>query len=238
MAGVPQARAQRTPDPTPPCIAPAPLARWQDYKGPVQKVAGALGQRFERTSVYLPADQPGAKVCTLSTGDKFRIFFHTSLDAGAVVGAGFGGALSQWRNDDPSFGQGWGGYGKRVATSYADQTANRFFTGFAYPTLFREDPRYYRMEHGTVGRRLLHAVSHSVIGHKNDGSRTFNFSEWLGTGSAVGLGYAWHPGNDPGFGAGARTIGIDIGQDAGFDILREFWPEIARKLRLPFHEPQ
>jgi hypothetical protein len=27
---------------------------------------------------------------------------------------------------------------------------------------------------------------------------------------------------------------IAMAQDAGFDVLREFWPEIARKFKLPF----
>ncbi|MBZ5523118.1 MAG: hypothetical protein LAP21_12845 [Acidobacteriia bacterium] len=30
--------------------------------------------------------------------------------------------------------------------------------------------------------------------------------------------------------------GISFGRSIGFDVLREFWPEISRKLRLPFRE--
>jgi hypothetical protein len=29
-------------------------------------------------------------------------------------------------------------------------------------------------------------------------------------------------------------VGSGIGEGIGFDVLREFWPEIARKFKLPF----
>ena len=47
----------------------------------------------------------------------------------------------------------------------------------------------------------------------------------------------YHPGNDRGVGLADRRIAISIGTDVGFDVRREFWPEIVRKLRLPFREP-
>lgn len=31
-------------------------------------------------------------------------------------------------------------------------------------------------------------------------------------------------------------VGFSVGQDVGFDVLREFWPEVARKLRMPFRD--
>ena len=62
----------------------------------------------------------------------------------------------------------------------------------------------------------------------------FNFSEWLGTASAVVLANTYHFDNRRGAGYAAKRISISVGSDAGFDVLREFWPEIARKFKLPF----
>lgn len=56
---------------------------------------------------------------------------------------------------------------------------------FAYPPIFSEDPRYYRLAHGSGGRRFLHAVEHAFVAHRDNGKRMFNFSEWLGTTSTV-----------------------------------------------------
>jgi hypothetical protein len=62
----------------------------------------------------------------------------------------------------------------------------------------------------------------------------FNFSEWLGTTSSVVLSNTYHPGNSRGAGETARRVGVSIAWDAGFDVLREFWPEIVHRLKLPF----
>src|SRR3989441_8521604 len=94
-----------------------------------------------------------------------------------------------------------------------------------YPSIFSEDPRYYRLAHGSGGRRLLHAVEHVFLAHRDNGKRMFNFSEWLGTTSAVVLSNVYHPGNERGFAPAAELVGYSIITDVGFDVLREFWPE-------------
>lgn len=135
---------------------------------------------------------------------------------------------------DPTFGPGASGYGKRFAASYADQASARFFKDFAYPSLFSEDPRYYRVAHGSTGRRLLHPIEHALVAHTDHGNVMFNFTEWLGTASSIALSNTYHPGNRRGFAPAASTFGFSLANDIGFDELREFWPEIARKFRLPF----
>jgi hypothetical protein len=151
-----------------------------------------------------------------------------------VVNAAFNAGLGQAQNSDPSFGQGAAGYSKRFGVNMLDQTQAGFFKDFAYPTIFFEDPRYYRLGHGSTQRRFLHALAHAVVAHREDGRPMPNYSEWLGTSSAVALSHAYHPDSRRGFGPSAETVVISVAQDAGFDVLREFWPEIARKFKLPF----
>ena len=115
-------------------------------------------------------------------------------------------------------------------------TEKRFFKEFAYPSLFSEDPRYYRLGQGKKSHRFLHAVEHSVVAYNDHGNRMFNFSEWLGEISGASLGNLYHPGNRRGFWPAASEVAVDVGLDAGYDELKEFWPEIARKLRLPFRD--
>ena len=62
----------------------------------------------------------------------------------------------------------------------------------------------------------------------------FNFPEWLGTSSAVALGNLYHPGNERGFAPAATHVGVIVLEDMGLNMLREFWPELALKLNLPF----
>jgi hypothetical protein len=225
-------------NPVAPCVQPAPMVRWQDYDGKFAKVVGAFGRKLERRSAANPGNgmhyKPGAALCTLEMKDKFKLFVAETVDPLTVLGAGFNAGLAQAENSDPQFGQGAQGYGKRFGAALADQASGYFFKDFLYPTLFFEDPRYYRLGHGKAGPRLLHAVEHSVLAHRENGSTMFNFSEWFGTVTAASLANLYHPGNRRGFSPTAERVGYSVGSDIGFDVLREFFPEIARKLKLPF----
>ena len=51
----------------------------------------------------------------------------------------------------------------------------------------------------------------------------------------------YYAGEQRGFAPAARQVTYAVLQDVGWDVLREFWPEIAHKLKMPFrdrHEPR
>jgi hypothetical protein len=217
-----------------PCVEPPPLVRLQDYNGPLKKTVGLFARQLERKSVRSPHYRPGLMLCSLDLEDKFLLFVRDSFDPVTFIASAFNAGLDQAENRDPSFGQGGAGYSKRFAASFADQASFKFFRDFAYPSIFSEDPRYYRLGDGSRGRRFLHALDHAFVAHRDTGARMFNFSEWLGTTSFVTLSNVYHSGNERGVAPAARLVGYNIGEDMGFDILREFWPEIARKFRLSF----
>jgi hypothetical protein len=210
------------------CFRPAPGGRWQDYQGPTAKAVyifgRGLGGNLER--------QPGIPLCSFSVKHNFNLFVEQTAAPATFAKASFFAAVSQAENNDARFGQEAGGYGKRFGAALADQASFRFFKTFVYPSIFSEDPRYYRLGRGTAGERLLHAIVHSVLGYHADGTRMFNFSEWLGPASAAVLGNTYHPGNRRGFGPVAGAVAANIGNDIGADTVREFWPEIARRFRL------
>jgi hypothetical protein len=64
----------------------------------------------------------------------------------------------------------------------------------------------------------------------------FNYSEWLGTSSAIALSKTYHPGSRRGFGPVAQQVGFVVVQDLGMDILKEFWPDIVRMTHMPFRD--
>jgi hypothetical protein len=218
------------------CLQPPPMVGWQDYEGPFAKTVGLFARKLERKEVHLPNYKPGAKLCTLEVKDKFILFLGDTIDPATFLSAAFNSGISQAENDDPSYGQGAAGYGKRVGFNLIDQAQSDFFIDFAYPTIFSEDPRYYRLGAGSVGRRLLHAAEHAAIAHREDGTAMPNYSLWFGTSSAITLSNVYHPDHRRGFAPTAENFGVSLGNGIGFDVLREFWPEIARKFKLPFRE--
>jgi hypothetical protein len=206
----------------------------RDYNGPLNKTVGLFARALERKAVHPPHYKPGVALCSLRLKDKFFLFVRDSFDPVTFLASGFNAGLAQAENQDPAFGQGTAGYGKRFGASFADQASFKFFKDFAYPSIFYEDPRYYGLFHGSGGRRFLNAIEHSFVAHRDNGNRMFNYSECLGTASAVTLSNVYHPGNQRGFAPAAQLVGFSVLSDMGFDTLREFWPEISRKFKLPF----
>jgi hypothetical protein len=128
-----------------PCIKPAPVVSLQDYEGPMKKTVGFFARALERKAVNPPRYKPGVFLCSLETLDKFVLFLQDSLNPVAFLSTGFNAGLDQASDRDHAFGQGTKGYAKRYGASFADQASSKFFKDFAFPTLFSEDPRYYRM---------------------------------------------------------------------------------------------
>src|SRR6266478_4508400 len=128
-----------------PCVEPPPMVRLEDYDGPLKKVVGTFARPLERKAVHPPNYKPGAKLCTLKLKDKFVLFVQDSFDPVTFLATGFNAGLDQAENSDPSYGQGAEGYGRRFGAEFTDQASSRFFKDFAYPWIFSEDPRYYRL---------------------------------------------------------------------------------------------
>jgi len=217
------------------CVDPAPLFEISDYTGPLNKLVASVARRVELKAVHTPSRQ-GKTICSLDAHDKFVLFVQNTLEPVTFLGAAFNAGWSQADNDDPQFGQGAAGYGKRFGAALADSTSSEFFGTFLYPFIFRQDPRYYRRRDGTTKQRLGHALTHVVIAQSDAGKPMFNYSEWFATASSISLHNLYHPGTERGFGPAANRFAVSIASDMGFTVLREFWPELSRKLKLPFRQ--
>jgi hypothetical protein len=216
------------------CEQPEPTFTGLEYNGPFKKLVGHVAGKPEIRTVTEPRGHSGKVICSLPIKKKFMLFTRDTFEPVTFVIAGFEAGISQAQNNDPTFGQGAEGYGRRFGAAFADQVSGQFFGTFFYPTLLHEDPRYFRLGYGSKKKRLFHAINHTFVTHTDSGGHTFNFSEWLGQSSTTALGNLYHPGNHRGFQPAARGVAYSVGTDMGFDVLREFWPEVTKRLRLPF----
>lgn len=205
-----------------------------DYSGPMHKVVAQFTQRVEGATVQMP-HRHSSVPCALDAHDKFNLFVQHAADPLSFIGAAWDAGTAHMDNDDRRFGQGSAGYGKRYAAAVTDNVSGDFFSTFLYPSLFHQDPRYYRMGQGPANERLAHALAHRFVSRSDSGKRMPNYSEWFGTVSSKALSNVYHPGNPRGFAPTASRVGFSVANDMAWDVLREFWPEVARKFKLPFH---
>ena len=190
---------------------------------PNQRVLGVLPnyRTVEDTGIYKP----------ISAHQKFVIASKDTLDYPLmIVGLGFA-SLAQVTNQHPDFGQGMKGFAHRYGTAYGDQFIGNYMTEGILPILLREDPRYYRRGAGRGGvlSRTAYAVSRIVVTKTDSGHTTFNFAEVLGNGVSAGIANAYYP-NERSASDNLSRMSTQLATDALSQVLKEFWPDVKRKL--------
>ena len=170
----------------------------------------------------------------MTASQKLSLAFHSSIDpftfAAAAMVAGYHEAL----DDDSGFGWGAEGYGKRLGAAYLDAFDGTIIGNGILPAVFHQDPRYFRLGHGTKTHRLLYAMSTTVI-CKSDRSRKWepNYSNVGGNIIAGALSNFYYPSSNSGIG---QTIanGLTVTAEGTIGgVFNEFWPDICRKI---FHK--
>ncbi len=200
---------------------PSPAQPGQTQAAPDKRVFGVLPnyRTANETAVYTP----------ITAKQKFTIGAKDSFDYPLVLLAAVFAGLGQLTNENPSFGQGMAGYGRRLGTAYADQAIGNMMTEAIYPSLLREDPRYFRRGHGSVGSRTWYALTRVMVTRTDSGGTRFNYSEWVGNATAAAISNAYYPDNRRA-GANVAKLCEMVGTDAISQVLKEFWPDIKHKM--------
>jgi hypothetical protein len=171
----------------------------------------------------------GDKTAPLSTGQKFNLAFHSSVDPFVLFAAAFDAGISQAENNFSGYGQGWNGYGKRVGASYADAVDATILGNAVLPALLHEDPRYFRKGTGTFTQRLLYSMSTTVWSKRDNGKWGPNYANVLGNLAAGGISNLYYPSTDTGVGLTFGRAFTVTAEGAIGGVFEEFWPDISRK---------
>jgi hypothetical protein len=221
-----------TPAPEPSQITPAPVNAVPAPQAPAANPVAQEPPGGKRVFGVLPnfrtasSDQEGNPI---TAKQKLTIAAKDSFDYPlALVAAAFAG-LDQVTNSDPSFGQGVKGYAHRLGAWYLDESIGNMLTEGIYPALLHQDPRYFRKGTGSVTGRTIYALSRVIITDKDGGAKQFNYSEWLGNATAVAISQTYHPDNRTAADA-TKFLLEQVGTDAISQVLKEFWPDIKRKM--------
>ena len=166
----------------------------------------------------------------LTTGQKFKLVALGTFDPVEFPYVGVLALIDQAENDDPSYGQGFRGYAKRYGAAFADTTIENFMVGAVIPSLLRQDPRYFQLGKGGFWHRAGYAALRIFITPTDSGKTQFNYSEWVGSAVAAAISPVYHPPHDRTAANSANIWVTQLWGDAlGFEI-KEFWPDIKRKL--------
>ena len=166
----------------------------------------------------------------LTAKGKFRLTAKDCFDPVEFPFTAILAGIGQAQNSEPSYGQGLGGYGKRFALAFADNTLGNFVTEAVFPSMLRQDPRYYRLGKGSFDRRTGYVFSRMVITRSDSGQSQFNYSEIAGNAAASELSLLYHPADERHFSNALGVWGTQIVWDGIASELKEFWPDMHARL--------
>src|SRR5712692_5307785 len=202
-------------------------------KSKLEKETGTVNDRiFEVLPNYGTVENANA-LPPISSGQKFRLATAGVFDWAAYPFNGLLSAIDQAKDEPKSWGQGWGAYGKRFGASFADNSIGTYMTTAVFPSLLHEDPRYYQLGKGGFRRRAYHAVNRLFVTRTDSGHDRFNYSESVGNAVAAAISNIYHVPEDRTASRNATTFAFLIVYDGLSNGLKEFWPDIRRKV---FHK--
>lgn len=223
------ALAQKTATPAPDKAAP-PAATDASGTTKLEKETGTVNDRIFDVLPNYGTVENAKDLKPLRTGQKFRLATAGVFDWGAYGFNGVLSAIGQAKNDPEAWGQGWGAYTHRYVASFADNGSGTYMTCAVFPSLLHEDPRYYQMGVGSFSHRFSYSLSRLFVTQTDSGHTRFNYSESVGNATAAAISNLYHPPEDRTAAKNARNMGFLILYDGLSNELKEFWPDIRRKV--------
>mgnify|MGYP000947242855 CR=1 FL=1 len=179
---------------------------------------------------YKTVPDMNTPVPPMTVRDKFRLARLDAFDPMAFVVSGLYAGIGQAVRQNEEWGLGAKGFGKRYGAAVADQVQSSYFQDAIMPALFRQDPRYYRMAHGNTKTRMWYAVSRTFVTRSDSGHTQINASEFAGNAAQFALSAFYYPAEARNAKDVSTKYIVQFGVDAFFNIVKEYWPDVNRKL--------
>jgi hypothetical protein len=202
-------------------------------KSKLEKETGTVNDRIFEVMPNYGTVETAKELPPISSGQKFRLATAGVLDYFTFPFIGALAGLDQANNSPKSWGQGWGAYGKRYGASFADNGIGTYMTTAIFPSVLHEDPRYYQMGKGSFSHRAYHAIDRLFVTRTDSSNERFNYSEVLGNATAAAFSNVYHAPEDRTVGRDVGTLGLLLMWDGVSNEMKEFWPDIRRKV---FHK--
>ena len=162
----------------------------------------------------------------LTTKLKYQLAWKSTTDVVTIGGVAFLAGLQQAADQYSEFGQGAQGYAKRFGAVYGNVFASTFLSGAVFPSLLKQDPRYFYRGTGSTKKRLLYAIGNSVMCKGDNGHWQVNYSNMAGAVSGAALASTYYPSRNQGMDILQNSL-IRMGESSLAGIMQEF---VFRKL--------
>ena len=201
--------------PAAPVFAQVPSAVAPEHETTMDKIFGMVAP-----------DEPSQ----LTESKRFHLYLLSAGGPIPILGEAIGAGVSQAENSPKEWGQGWNAYGKRFGTNLAYNGIRQTIT-YGTSVVFHEDNRYFASHKNGFWARTGYAALSTVVAQHPDGRRAFSISSVSGIIGASALSSIYGPPSWKGAGNIAGNAGLSLLTTAGFNIVREFLPDVLHRQR-------
>ncbi len=168
----------------------------------------------------------------LSPLQKAHLALRNLTDPGNLATITYVAALNMAINSHTAYGPGGIGFARNTAYSLLQDATGEAFGTFLIPSIAHEDPHYHRMPHASIPRRVVHAVSRTVIAQSDSGSPMPNFAALMMYPIAAEIGNLYVPGINGNGPSTGRRIMLGYAADPVENLVTEFLPDFARRIHV------
>lgn len=216
-------------DPIPSSSAHHNLTRWDADTNlglytRIQKKRALLlaDQRFLNDQVSLPmTSRQKAFLAATDFADPVNL---------AVIAAS--SAVYTAASPESAYGPGFQGFGRNYGYSLAQDGTGEALGTWLIPSLAHQDPRYHRMPGAPTGRRILHALAHTVVSQHDDGSPMPNYATLLTYPISAEIANLYVPVVHTSGSSTAKRVVIGLASDPAEALIGEFLPDVARRIHI------
>ena len=222
---------------------PAPTQPLQTKTPPPLPPCPSSAKKSHFPIIFLPSTRPSCQdplqlivdtgwVSPLTVKQKGTLALRVAIDPFNLLTIGFFSAISVAADSHSVYGPGFAGWGKEIGYSAAEEAQTDFTGTFLIPSLVREDPRYHRMPRAPVGRRIKHALIHTVISQHDDGSLMLNYATLVNYPLSAEISNLYVPGIATNAPSTAKRVLAGYATDPIGPLLAEFLPDFAKRVHV------
>lgn len=164
----------------------------------------------------------------LTPAQKAVLAIRDFQDPGNLASIVYMSALAIGTDAHTAYGPGWKGFGENMGYRTVRSATAEVVSTFLIPSLTHQDPRYHRMPNASVQRRILHAVSHTVVAEGDNGGRMPNYGVLVGTPIRAEIANLYIPGVQCNLSGTAQRVLNSYATYPADDLITEFLPDVAR----------
>lgn len=185
---------------------------------------------LQRGSIVFP--NLATSTAPLSPGQKLKLAVNNSVSLSAFVAANLSAGVNEVHDEPAAYGEGIGGYGKRLGAAMARRSSSQVLGTFLLASALHQDPRFFVRNDLGLGGSIKYAIRRVFITRGDSGDREFNWSGLLGMMGSEGVANVYYPDNYRTATNTFSRFGYDMLGNALGNLLRQHWPRINRRLKL------